>query len=348
MESFTKNRQTPRTLRAMVERAYGRDRVPSEDGQWWQELGQGWFNVIYRIRLRDGAHVVLKIAPPSGVEVMTYERAAMATELAALDLIRRRTSVPVPAIDLADDSLELCDAPWFAMPFIHGDNLDVIRDHLPEQDLERLHEAVGRITRDLNAIRGTAFGELGACAGAGAGVREAGAPILPTWREVFMTMVEGVLRDGERRGVDLGRPYATVRQVVAEHGECLEDVREPQFVEWDLWDGNVLVHEGRIVGIIDHERAFFGDPLIESGFCGTQLPTFGDSTAFVRGYGWGEFSQRERIRRRLYCLYLVLIMIIETTYRGRPEDPRDEWSRQYGWARARLIETLALFGRTGT
>jgi hypothetical protein len=39
---------------------------------------------------------VLKIAPPSAVEVLTYERGAMATELAALRLIRERITVPVP------------------------------------------------------------------------------------------------------------------------------------------------------------------------------------------------------------------------------------------------------------
>src|SRR4051812_23522402 len=107
MESITKNRQSAATLRAMVARAYGSDLVPSADG-WVSELGHGWFNVAYRIDLRDGARVVLKIAPPRHVEVMTYERGAMATELAALALIRERTSVPVPTVDFADRSHELC------------------------------------------------------------------------------------------------------------------------------------------------------------------------------------------------------------------------------------------------
>ena len=110
MDSITKNRQSLDVLRAMVSRGYGPDQVP-EDGDWVQEMGHGWFNVAYRIRLRDGAGVVLKIAPPPHVEVMTYERGAMATELAALALIREHTTVPVPAVDFADRSHELCDAP---------------------------------------------------------------------------------------------------------------------------------------------------------------------------------------------------------------------------------------------
>ena len=38
---------------------------------------------------------------------------------------------------------------------------------------------------------------------------------------------------------------------------CLDEVTEPRFVEWDLWDGNVMVRDGTIVAIIDHERAFY-------------------------------------------------------------------------------------------
>ncbi|MFD9424728.1 MULTISPECIES: hypothetical protein [unclassified Streptomyces] len=100
MESITKNRQSTAALRLMIERAYGADRVPTGEG-WISELGHGWFNVACRIRLRDGAEVVLKIAPPSEVEVMAYENGAMSIELATLELLRTRTSVPVPTMDFA-------------------------------------------------------------------------------------------------------------------------------------------------------------------------------------------------------------------------------------------------------
>jgi hypothetical protein len=45
------------------------------------------------------------------------------------------------------------------------------------------------------------------------------------------------------------------------------------------------------------------------------------------------------MRRRLYCLHLALIMVIETVYRGHTD------TRQYDWARARLTEIMALLGR---
>jgi hypothetical protein len=272
MESITKNRQPAGTLRAMVARAYGPGQVPAAGEDWVSELGHGWFNVAYLVRLRDGSRAVLKIAPPAGVEVMTYERGAMATELAALRLIREHTAVPVPAVHFADHSRELCDADYFF------------------------------------------------------------------WRATFTGMAEDVLRDGELRRVDLGWDYDAVRNAIARNAGGLDEVTEPKYVEWDLWDSNVMVRGGAIVSIIDHERAFYGDPLIEGGFTATELPAFGDPAAFMCGYGHGELTGAEQVRRRLYCLYLTLIMVIETVYRGHAD------TRMYDWAREQLTASMELLG----
>lgn len=325
MESITKNRQPMPVLRAMVARAYGPGEVP--DGEdWCEELGHGWFNVAYRMRLNSGREAVLKIAPPPHVEVMTYERGAMATELAALRLIRAGTAVPVPAVDFADSTRELCDADWFVMEYIDADNLGMLRDKHSPQDRAAYNELLGALNLELNEVRGPHFGPLTG-------------PGFPTWRAAFGDMIEGVLRDGERRMVDLGHDYARVRAVIAAHAHTLDEVTEPRFVEWDMWDNNVMVRDGRIAAIIDHERALYGDPLIEAGFTGSEVPAYGDSSAFIRGYGSGPATENERVRRRLYCLYLVLIMTIETAYRNFPG------TENYDWARERLDETMALFER---
>ncbi|GLY29160.1 aminoglycoside phosphotransferase family protein [Kineosporia sp. NBRC 101731] len=323
MESITKNRQSPATLRAMTARAYGAGMVPAGD-DWVEELGHGWFNVVYRIRLVDGRSVVLKIAPPPHIEVMSYERAAMATELAALQLIRDKTEVPVPAVDFADRSHELCDADYFFMSYVDADNFGILRQEgsLSPQDENTYREAVGALNRELNEVRGPWFGALEG-------------PGHPTWRACFTGLLEGVLGDGERRGVDLGYGYDVVREAIAARAGTLDAVTEPRFVEWDLFPNNAMVRDGRIVSVIDHERAFYGDPLIEAGFVGLDLPgAFGDPAAFLRGYGWGDFTDDERQRRWLYSLYLVLIMIIETNYRGHTT------TTQYDWCRERLVELM--------
>lgn len=323
MESITKNRQPAATLQAMIERAYGPALVPDGDG-WAEELGQGWFNVAYRIRLRDGSQVVLKIAPPPKVEVMTYERGAMAVELASLQLIKEHTGVPVPRVDYADSRHDLCDADYFFMEYVDADNFGVIESTLDRDVVDSCHEAIGAANRELNSIRGPHFGPLAG-------------PADPSWRACFRRMIGDVLSDGQRRSVDIGYDYDRIGQLIVDNQNCLDEVSEPRFVEWDLWDSNVMVRDGHIVSIIDHERAFWGDPLMEAGFTGIDYPRFGDPAAFIRGYRLGELSQAQRQRRRLYTLYLGLIMIIETDYRRTD-------AQQYDSARQRLREMMALFG----
>lgn len=328
MESITKNRQSTKVLKQMIAKAYGDDLVPAGD-DFASELGHGWFNVAYLVTLADGRRVVLKIAPPKGVSVMTYEHDMMLNELAALALVQGHTSVPVPAVEFADTTGELVEAPWFFMPFIDADNLGILEQ---EGEIEPTVAAdcmaqLGDLNRQLNSIVGDHFGPL-----QGPGFR--------TWREAFGSMIEDVLRDGEAGGLDLGFDYSVIRQLIADEADSLDAVTEPRFVEWDLWSSNVMVRDGRIASIIDHERAFYGDPLIEAGFTALDLPAFGDSVSFVRGYGLGELDEDARRRRRLYTLYLVLIMIIETHYRGHED------TKQYDFARGQLAELLAQYGLT--
>lgn len=326
MESITKNRQPAPVLRAMVARAYGDGQVPEGDG-WAEELGHGWFNVAYLIRLRDGRRVVLKIAPPAGVEVMTYERDMMRTELHALALIRQQTAVAVPDVHHYDTSRELCDAEYFFMEYVNAENLGIVIDRLAPEPRAAYREALGVVNRELNQIKADHFGRL-----------LDGDPGA-TWPTVFLGMLEDVLRDGQRRGVGLGFDYDLIRAMVAECAWCLDEVVDPVLVEWDMWESNVMIRDGAIVGIIDHERAFFGDPLIEAGFAGTELPeAFGDPEPFMRGYGRRVVTDPERLRRRLYNLYLILIMTIETVYRGHT-DPA-----QHDWSKSRLAEVLAGLG----
>lgn len=325
MESITKNRQSIDTLRRMVARAYGADQVVDDD--FATELSHGWFNVAYRVRLRDGREVVLKIAPPKGVRVMTYELDLMANEVAALTLVQAHTTVPVPPVDFYDPSEELCDAPWFSMPFIEADNFGVLTEQgrLDAAQIDSLNEQLGATTAELNTIVGPHFGRLNG-------------PGSTTWRQAFAGMIEDVLLDGERAGVDVGWGYDLLRRVIDDQLPLLDDVTEPRFVEWDLWNSNTMTAGDRIVAIIDHERAFYGDPLIEAGFTALDLPAFGDASAFIRGYGLLLLSADDRRKRRLYTLYLVLIMIIETRYRGH------ETPTQYDWARGQLDGLMAALG----
>jgi aminoglycoside phosphotransferase (APT) family kinase protein len=59
-------------------------------------------------------------------------------------------------------------------------------------------------------------------------------------------------------GVD--RRPEEIRTLVVESGYALDEVTRPALIHFDLWPGNIFVDGSRIVGLIDHERAFWGDP----------------------------------------------------------------------------------------
>lgn len=324
MESITKNRQSPVTLRAMLERAYGPGTVPDGDQGWWDELGHGWFNVAYEATLVDGRRVVLKIAPPPDVRVMSYEVDAMRIEMETLRLVEQHTDVPVPHIDHLDLAHDLVDADWFAMPFMPGDNLGIIGEQLSDQANADLWRQLGALNARINSVVGPAFGRVIG-------------PFHATWREAFTELWEWVLRDGEALDVDMGQDPDEMRELLVRHAHCLDAVTVPQLVEWDLWPGNVMVRDGRITAIIDHERAVFGDPLFEAGFVGIDNLGWSDVDNFLAGYGRGRLDEDERLRRLLYSVHLMMVMVVETVYRDHTT------AEQYDMARgvlAGLVERL--------
>jgi fructosamine-3-kinase len=105
----------------------------------------------------------------------------------------------------------------------------------------------------------------------------------------------------------------------------LEEVRTSYLVHWDLWDGNIFLdaETGQLTGIIDFERALWGDPLMEANFAG-----FYDLTAFCEGYGRVmPATPNEHVRRTLYDIYLFLIIVIEHYYRQYPSNELEQWGR---------------------
>ena len=162
----------------------------------------------------------------------------------------------------------------------------------------------------------------------------------PTWRQAFLAMLDDLLADGLARRVDLPVDYGTLRAMVGRLAPVLDTVRTPQLVHWDLWDGNIFVDppSGRITGIIDFERALWGDPLMEFQYRTLEL-----SPAFARGYGQSLLDSPTAVPRRvLYNIYLYLIMLIECAYRDYETDDQERWARQQLTAALKRLETLNL------
>jgi aminoglycoside phosphotransferase (APT) family kinase protein len=91
------------------------------------------------------------------------------------------------------------------------------------------------------------------------------------WRAAFTAMVEAILDDAGRWDSPIGIAPSEVRQMLADGSDALGEVRRASLIHFDLWPGNIFItarrptpgSPPRVTGIIDHERAFWGDPAAE-------------------------------------------------------------------------------------
>jgi aminoglycoside phosphotransferase (APT) family kinase protein len=311
MESTTKNKQTEKDIIKMVQKAFRNDL--STEQIMITELTEGFFNVAYEVVLPDQT-VILKIAPPTTAKIMSYENNIMRSEVDGLRLVKEKTAVPVPKVLFYDDTRSICDADYFFMEKLEGESFYKLKSNgMPQEEVEMILEEVGRLNHEMNQIKGNIFGYIGQEEKQGA-----------SWKETFLSMIFDILADGEKIEISLGMDYDKVRSLLEKASFALEPIQQSVFVHWDLWDGNVFVKDGKITGIIDFERALWGDPLMEYYFRHSSY-----NKDFIRGYDT-DLRAEAPIRALIYDIYLYLIMVIETKYRNYPDD----W--QYNFATKEL------------
>ncbi|HEX7306506.1 aminoglycoside phosphotransferase family protein [Lentzea sp.] len=258
------------------------------------ELTGGTFNTAYRIRTSGGGFV-LKVAPSPDSPRMTYERDLMSTETAFYRAAHGHAVVP--EVVHADFTRQVVPSDFLLMTELPGDNATTLT--APER--AALRGELGRVVAGLHEVTGTGFGypQLG---------------LAPTWREAFAAMVDAVLADAARFGVALPLPAEEVAASMGKRADLLDEVERPVLVHFDLWDGNVLAHGGKVTGLVDGERAFWGDPLAEL----VSPALFGDidhDRDFLAGYGAAPFTPSARRRLAMYRAYLYLVMLVEAAPR---------------------------------
>ncbi|MGR6974871.1 phosphotransferase family protein [Streptomyces cynarae] len=310
MQSQTKRQMSPDQLDALLRSTAGIGcRLETE-------LTDGWFNSAYRVLLDDGRPAVVKLAPPAGAAVLRYERGILATEA----MVYRRLaalpggSVPTPELFCAGEE-------FLALSVLEGIPWDKAADRIRPSTGAALRRELGAITARLHTLA-PEDGRFGYPAG------ESGLSA-PDWRTAFTAMVDALLDDADRWQSPLGVPPADIRTLVAEGRDALDEVAEPRLVHFDLWPGNIFVDLGtdgthaRITGLIDHERAFWGDPaaeLVSLAFGGDTDPDSDLVAGYIEAGGRLDFSPTFRHRLALYHLYLGLLLVVECGPRGYGSD----------------------------
>ena len=297
--SITKNHQTPETLQALCSAAF-----PGRTVSTATELTEGMFNTAYRIDFADGGASVLKIAAANATGLMSNEINMMQAEVSAMKLLRAAGIPHVARVQHADFSRTLCSGSCFFMECLPGQSLSSLRDALSPAETDHILQQVGRFQRRLTEIHGDSFGLLG-------DTRR-----FPTLYGLIRFLLQNVLKDAFAVALDLGFTGEEVLCRLEEDQPAFHEVQTPSLVHWDMWEGNIFVQEGELSGVIDWERAMWGEPLMDDRF---RRHTRKDS--FLAGFGQTVFTPAELRRLAWYDLFLYLTMATEGFYRGYEDIP---------------------------
>ncbi|WP_338551404.1 aminoglycoside phosphotransferase family protein [Paenibacillus sp. KS-LC4] len=313
MDNEIKLKLSTQQLAQIAQHHFGRELAHS------RELTDGWANTAYELTLKDGIRSVIKVAPTAVGALMRYEQDMMNTEVEVMRLVSRDHRLPVPEVYAYDQSRLLVPTDYFVMQRLEGEPYNKVKESFTQEEREQIEFQLGQYNACLNELMGERFGYYP--------LNESFA----SWPDAFWSMLQGVLDDATDSGVALPAERYVIEQEVKDRLPHLQAVTRPHLLHWDLWDGNIFVKEQQICGIIDFERAMWGDPLMEHYFSHFNL-----SEAFLRGYGRGALTAEERIRRGLYDLYLDLIFVVECAYRKYSDQTHLKWARDNateGWER---------------
>lgn len=256
----------------------------------------GKFNQSYYVQADEEA-LILRIAPPRQEEFLFYERSMMRQEPQIHALVRAETAVPVPRVLLFDETHTLIDRDYMLMERLPGRPLNDI-----PANMNHVLPQIGRMLAQVHKLHATRFGYLGPHK-----------PMTPqtTWVDAFAIMWHKLIADIQRVGQYSTREAYQFRKLLDKHLRLFDRPIYPCLLHMDIWAQNILIDDNEtITGIIDWDRALWGDPEIEFAvldYCGISQP------AFWQGYGQERDNSPEaNIRQIFYLLYeLQKYIVIE-------------------------------------
>ncbi|WP_327303445.1 phosphotransferase [Streptomyces sp. NBC_01298] len=174
-----------------------------------RELAGGTFNSVHLLTLAPppgeqrtpgggggdpsagGEPAVLKVAPPAGTPLMTYENELMRTEA---EFYRRASAVPglpVPAVMAAGFGRSAIDGDYLLMTRLESVPWSELRPGIDAEEQARLRTDLGRLVRGLHQVRvrGSSFGYPYGNPPAGGAA---------SWRTAFEGMLADVCADARR------------------------------------------------------------------------------------------------------------------------------------------------------
>lgn len=292
-----KNYQDEETIKNMYKKAFKKD----SDNIAVVKLSGGMKNAVYLVD-DDGKKVVLKIAPNDESKMIYADRNIIWWETKMLKKMEN-IEIPSPKLLYYDDSLEICNVPYFFMSFLDGKNYYEIKDELSDKEKSVIEYKLGILSKKICNIKSDSFF----------------LPSYPNMKfndnyEFVYNLFNLLLCNARNEKLDLGEKiYNAIENILYLSHDELKNISNLCLTHTDIWDGNILVKDGEISGIVDFSDLYYCDELMTFYF---HTIDGKNSKHFLSGFDKKELSNDEKIRIEIYRMYVILKMIVDCKLKG--------------------------------
>ena len=272
-----------------------------------EAMSDGMYNAVYAAKSGEKEYVI-KVAPPIGIPVLTYEKDLMRTELFWYRMIAENTDINIPRIYREDFTHTLIPADYFIMERVAGCPLDELE--LNEEEKTQVLCDKAYMVAQIHKISAPEFGYVQN------GLHD-------NWYLALKSMVENLLDDKRAIGRE-SKNGEKFLGYVERYKDLLMSVKA-SMVNFDVWDKNII--SSRIDGKIkytwiDPERSFWGDWVFDF-ICLEMMQPLKKKTVSMAAYN--EVSKNQisllpeyEIRFAFSQGLMALIMEVEKYYRFAP------------------------------
>ena len=294
--SYSKSFQTVYTIKKMYEHAFNLSNCDISI----TPLEGGMKCAVYLIE-DSNKKVVLKVASSDSHRFLTYEKNTMWWEVKMLEMLQS-TDIPVPKLLYYDDTCTICSSPYFFMTYIKGEKLSDFKGKLSEEKRSNIEYELGKICLELSKISGDKF-------------------FIPGFSnmsfadnyEFIKKLFNSIISDAKSKNIIIPNyDYSEFINLVDNNREALNNVSDICLVHSDMWDGNIIIDDEKVSGIVDLADMYFCDELFNFYFHNLDSET---SPHFLEGFGNKILSHDEKIRIVIYRIFVILKMIIEKEYK---------------------------------
>jgi aminoglycoside phosphotransferase (APT) family kinase protein len=235
--------------------------------------------------------VILRIAPPQTADTAWEDAFLMRSEHAMQPYFAPIAAL-MPKTLLIDFTHQLMDRDYMFQSFIEGERWDNVWDELKPEENNILWEQFGTIVKQIHEVRGERFG-------------------LPRpgfqferWSRAVLDRLERTLQAAKDLGLNV-TDLEGILDIVRAHPEQLDEIQVPRLLHGDLWAFNLLIARREsgpaIVGVIDADRAWWGDPMADwTMFILAHAESEAGHAHFWQAYGPREETRGTEFRKTVY------------------------------------------------